>query len=286
MQKVKKAVIMAAGFGSRFLPFAKAVSKTMLPIIDTPTIQIIAQEALDSGIEEILVIVGINKDAIISHFSTNKKLEEKYQNRPEMLESIKKPASMHLSFVEQKVINGTGGAILLAEEWVNNEPFLLMFADDLMYNDGVPVSKQLINAYEETGKYALAVKSVPVEDVSKYSIIKFSQKSGKIMNVEKIIEKPKYEDIQSTFATFGRYLLLPDIFDYARKITKTINGEMYLTDAFEMLVQENRVVGYDFDGTRYDIGNKFGYLTAVVDTALRDPEYSTKLKNYLKNKIN
>lgn len=286
MQKVRKAVIMAAGFGTRFLPFSKAVSKVMLPIIDKPTIQLIVEEAVESGIEEILIIVGINKESIISHFTKNEMLEKKLENKPEFLAMVKHASSFNIQFVEQKVINGTGGAMLLAEDFVAGEPVLLMFADDLMKGTTEPVSKQVIDAYNKTGKYVLAVQSVPKEWVTKYSSVEFTSRDGRVMEVSKIVEKPKLEDVKSTYSTLGRYVLLPDIFDYARMLKPTIGGEIFLTDAFDILAKENRVVSYDFDGKRYDTGNKLGYLKAVADFALADKEYAEEYASFLKEKLN
>ena len=283
MKKVKKAVLLAAGYGTRFMPFAKAISKTMLPIIDTPTIQLILEEAFDSGIEEALVVVGYNKESIISHFSKNEHLEEKLKNNQEFLDLIKKPANMKIKFVEQKELNGTAGAIMLARDFTKDEPFLLMYADDLMYCEK-PVSKQIIEEYERTGKCVMACKHVPKELVVKYSSVEYSSKNNeRSYNVTKIIEKPKLEDVKSTLSTLGRYVLPPCVYEYSEKIKPTINGERFVTDAFDMIAQNEGCIAYDFEGIRYDIGNKFGYLTAVVDYALRDKNYGEQFKEFLKS---
>lgn len=285
MKKVKKAVVLAAGYGTRFMPFSKAVSKTMLPIIDTPTIQLILEEAFESGVKEALVVVGYNKESIISHFSKNLHLEEKLKDKPEFLKLIKKPANMKVKFIEQKELNGTAGAIMLAKDFTKDEPFLLMYADDLMYCEK-PVSKQIIEEYEKTGKCVLACQNVPKELVVKYSSVEYlSKNSDRSYNVSKIIEKPKFEDIKSTLSTLGRYILLPYIYEYAEKIQPSINGERFVTDAFDMIAKDKGCIAYDFEGIRYDIGNKFGYLTAVVDYALRDKSYSKQFKEFLKKKL-
>ncbi len=279
-----KAVIMAAGYGTRFLPFTKAVSKTMLPIIDKPTIQIIVEEAIESGVDEILVIVGSNKEAIIKHFSEDNDLLKRVGKNKEMYEIAKKTFVPKIKFVEQKILNGTGGAIMLAKDFVGNEPFLLMFADDLFVGNNKPVSKQMIDLYNQTGKTILGCKNVSKELIVKYSSVEYSSKDGRVYQVTKITEKPKPEEIKSTLSTLGRYILKPNIFEVCENL-ETKNGEKIITDAYDVLARQGDVIAYDFDGTRYDIGNKFGYLTAVFDFALKDDEYSDKLKDYIKNRI-
>lgn len=285
MKKVKKAVVLAAGFGTRFLPFSKSVYKGMLPIIDTPTIELIVDELVESGIEEILIIVGFNKEDVINHFSHNKVLEKKFENKPEQFEAITKQMKAKISFVEQKVINGTGGALLLAEKFTGDEPFVMSFADDLMFGE-VPVSKQLIDEYYKTGKAVLGCQNIPKEQVVRCSSVEYTSKNGRSHVVSRVVEKPKFEDIKSTLSTLGRYVFLPSIYDYCRKleVNKTCN-ELCITDTYDMIAQNEGLIAYEFDATRYDIGNKFGYLTAIVDYALRSPEYHDRLVEHLKDKI-
>ena len=278
-----KAVIMAAGYGTRFLPFTKAVSKTMLPIIDKPTIQIIVEEALESGIKEILIIVGSNKEAIIKHFSKNEEILKKVENNKDLLEIAKKTYIPNIKFIEQKILNGTGGAIMLAKDFVGDEPFLLMFADDLFIGNKVPVSKQMIDLFNKTGKTILGCKNVDKELIVKYSSVEYVNQNGRVYEVTKITEKPKIQEIKSTLSTLGRYILKPNIFEACLNIENK-NGEYILTDAFDILARQGDVLAYDFDGVRYDIGNKFGYLTAVFDFALADKSYKEKLINYIKSK--
>ena len=279
-----KAVIMAAGYGTRFLPFTKAVSKTMLPIIDKPTIQIVVEEALESGCDEILVVVGANKESIVKHFSKDEEILERLKNNPEMFEVAKNTYVPNIKFVEQTVLNGTGGAMLLAKDFVGNEPFLLMFADDLYTSTTIPVSKQLIDLHNKTGKTILSCKHVPKEAIVKYSSVEYSKQDGRIYTATRIVEKPKLEEVKSTLSALGRYVLKPNIFKLCENLPEK-KGEKIITDAFAILAEQGDVLAYDFDGIRYDIGNKFGYLTAVVDFALKDKNYSEKLKEYLKNKI-
>ena len=278
-----KAVIMAAGYGTRFLPFTKAVSKTMLPIIDKPTIQLIVEEAIQSGVDEILIIVGANKDAIIRHFSYDENLTKKVSNNKEFSEILSKTNLPNIKFVEQKVLNGTGGAIMLAKDFVGNEPFVLMFADDLFVGNKLPVAKQLIDLFNQTGKSIMGCMNVSKEAITKYCSVEYSKKENRVYSVTKITEKPKLEDVKSTLSCLGRYVLKPNIFDACEKLTEK-NGERIITDAFDILSREGDVLAYDIDGVRYDIGNKFGYLTAVLDFALKDKNYSKQLKEYLKNK--
>lgn len=281
-----KAVIMAAGYGTRFLPFSKAVSKTMLPIIDTPTIQLIVEEALESGIEEVLIIVGSNKEGIIKHFSDDKEILKRLEKNKEFYEIAKKTCLPQIKFVEQKVLNGTGGAIMLAKDFVGNEPFLLMFADDLMVGNKTPVSKQMIELFKKTGKTILGCQHVSKELITKYSSVEYSKQNGRIYTATKITEKPKFEEIKSTLSTLGRYILKSNIFETCANLKEGIGGEKVITDAYDILARQGDVLAYDFDGVRYDIGNKFGYLTAIFDFALKNPDYSEKLKTYLKERIN
>ena len=280
-----KAVIMAAGYGTRFLPFTKAVSKTMLPIIDKPTIQLIVEEALESGIDEILIIVGANKDAIIRHFSKDENLQKKVEKNREFVEILEKTNLKNIKFVEQKVLNGTGGAIMLAKEFVGDQPFLLMFADDLFVGNEKPVAKQLIDVYNKTGKSIMGCMNVSREAITKYCSVEYSNKDGRVYTVTKITEKPKLEDVKSTLSCLGRYILKPNIFEACEELEEK-GGEKIITDAFDVLSRRGDVLAYDIDGVRYDIGNKFAYITAVLDFALKDQNYSKLLKEYLIQKYN
>lgn len=280
-----KAVIMAAGYGSRFLPFSKAVSKTMLPIIDTPTIQLIVEEAIESGIDEILIIVGSNKESIIKHFSNDEALLKRLKNNEELYKVAKKTCLPQIKFVEQKVLDGTGGAIMLAKDFVKDEPFLLMFADDLIVGNKMPVSKQMIDLFNKTGKTILGCQHVSREAIVKYSSVEYSSQNGRVYEITKITEKPKFEDVKSTLSTLGRYILKSDIFGVCEDLKEGHNGEKVITDAYDVLARRGDVLAYDFDGVRYDIGNKLGYLTAIFDFALKTPEYGEKLKEYIKQRV-
>lgn len=285
MKKVKKAVILAGGYGSRFMPFTKAVSKVMLPIIDTPTIQLVLKEAKDSGIEEVLIIVGVNRENIVKHFSYDKHLEEKFADKPEILNLIQQPSKMmKVHFITQKRLNGTGGALLLAKKFTKNEPFLLMFSDDLMYSEK-PVSKQLIKIFEKTGSTILGCKKVKKENAVKYSTVEYNKHDGRSYYATSITEKPKLENVKSTLCTLGRYVLTPEIYNLTKQIKPSLNGEIILTDAFSMLIKKETVIAYNFEGIRYDIGNKLEYVKAVTDFALRDSNYRKDYLMFLKDKI-
>jgi UTP--glucose-1-phosphate uridylyltransferase len=280
-----KAVIMAAGYGTRFLPFSKAVSKTMLPIIDKPTIQLIVEEALESGVEEVLIIVGSNKESIIKHFSNDEEMLKRLEKNKDFYDIAKKTCLPQIKFVEQKVLNGTGSAIMLAKDFVGDEPFLLMFADDLMVGNKKHVSRQMIELFEKTGKTILGCQHVSKEAITKYSSVEYSKQEGRVYTVTKITEKPKLEDVKSTLSTLGRYILKSNIFEACQNLKEGIGGEKIITDAYDVLARQGDVLAYDFDGIRYDIGNKFGYLTAIFDYAMNNPEYSEKLKAYIKERI-
>lgn len=279
-----KAVIMAAGYGSRFLPFSKAVSKVMLPIIDTPTIQLVVEEAIESGIEEILIIVGSNKEAIIKHFSEDKALLHRVSGNDELYEIATKTCYNNIKFIEQKVLDGTGSGMMLAKKFIGNEPFLLMFADDLMVGNGTPVSKQMIDLFNKTGKTILGCQHVDKKDIVKYSSVEYSKKSGRVYTVTKITEKPKLEEVRSTLSTLGRYILKSNIFEVCKHLQPNQKGEKIITEAYDILAKQGDVIAYDFDGIRYDIGNKLGYLTAVYDFSIKNEQYGKDFEKYVQSK--
>lgn len=285
MKEVKKAVILAAGFGTRFMPYCKAVPKCMMPILDTPTIEVMCNECLEAGIKDILIVVGANEQVVKNHFKKNVELEKRLENKPEILEQIRRSEKYNVSFVTQTEINGTAGATMLAKDFVKDEPFLLVFADDVMRAPNKNVSEQVIDAYKQTGKSVLAVNAVSMDEIVRYSSVEFSGHSGNIYDVTRIVEKPKREEVKSLFSTLGRYVLTNEIFDKIEKITNVRNGEKYLTDAFEMLAKDNRLVACDFEGKHYDTGNKLAYLKTIVEFGLGDKEFGEDFKNYLNNLI-
>ena len=283
MGKVKKAVIPAAGYGTRFLPATKAMAKEMLPIVDKPTIQFIVEEALASGIEDILIVTGKSKRPIEDHFDANIELEDhlERQGKLELLELIKKTTNLNLYFVRQSYPKGLGHAVLQAKAFVGNEPFVVMLGDDVMQSE-VPLTKQLIDVYDETHASNIAVMEVPHEDTSKYGIIdpEHEVKDG-IYNVKNFVEKPKPEDAPSNLAIIGRYLLTPEIFDILETQEPGAGNEIQLTDAIDTLNKTQRVFAKRFDGKRYDIGNKLGFLEMSVEYGLEHTQIGDELRQYI-----
>ena len=287
MNKVKKAIIPAAGLGTRFLPATKSLPKEMFTIIDTPTIQYIVEEAVKSGIEEICIITNSTKHIMENHFDYNFELETRLKERGEIerYEEIRKiPNMCKIFYVRQLEPKGLGHAILCAKEFINNEPFAVLLGDDLMVNDE-PVLKQLINKFNETQNSVLGVQTVAKEDVKKYGNI---TPKGSIINrsveILDVIEKPKVEEAKSQLAVLGRYVLTPTIFKYLETQEKGTGNEIQLTDAIRRMLSEETVFAYDFEGERYDIGDKFGYVKAIIDFALKNPELKDKTKDYI-NKL-
>ncbi|MGO4927049.1 UTP--glucose-1-phosphate uridylyltransferase GalU [Fundicoccus sp. Sow4_D5] len=283
MVKVRKAVIPAAGYGTRFLPATKAMAKEMLPIVDKPTIQFIVEEAIASGIEDILIVTGKSKRPIEDHFDANIELEEHLRNqgKTELLELIKETTNLNLFFVRQSYPKGLGDAVLQAKAFVGNEPFVVMLGDDVMSSE-VPLTKQLIDVYDDTHASNLAVMEVPHEDTSKYGIVDPEREiRDGVYNVKTFVEKPKPEDAPSNLAIIGRYLLTPEIFDILENQEPGAGNEVQLTDAIDTLNKTQRVFATRFDGKRYDIGNKLGFLEMSVEYGLKHPQIGDELRDYI-----
>ncbi|OUZ23875.1 UTP-glucose-1-phosphate uridylyltransferase [Enterococcus sp. 6D12_DIV0197] len=280
---VKKAVIPAAGLGTRFLPATKAMAKEMLPIVDKPTIQFIVEEALQSGIEDILIVTGKAKRPIEDHFDANLELEMnlKEKGKMELLKLVEETTDVNLHFIRQSHPKGLGHAVLQARAFVGNEPFVVMLGDDLM-EDQVPLTKQLIDNYEKTHASTIAVMDVPHEDTSKYGIIDPGMEVEKgLFNVKNFVEKPAPENAPSDLAIIGRYLLTPEIFDILANQEPGAGGEIQLTDAIDTLNKTQRVFAHQFTGKRYDVGDKFGFLKTSIEYGLVHPEVKDSLKEYL-----
>ena len=289
MNKVRKAVIPVAGYGTRFLPYTKAVPKTMLPIVNKPAIQIITEEVIKSGITEILFVVGYKKEVLENHFSPSKELEDVLlkNGKVNFYNEIKYPETMaKFYYVTQEELNGTAKAVEVAKEFVGNEPFAVLFGDDVMYNDEIPVIQQLINLFEETGKTIVGCKDVPKQDVVKYASVLFDKVDGNIYNATEIIEKPKLEDVKSTISPLGRYVVTPEIFDVIASLKPSFNGEYQFTDALDYLAKQGKVQALVFDGIRYDMGSRLGFLKANIEFGLRDAELTKNFKDYLKDLVN
>ncbi len=281
--KVKIAVIPVAGFGTRFLPYTKAVPKPMLPIINRPSVEIIAEEAAKSGIEEIVFVVGHKKEIIEDHFSENTQLENllKDKNKPEYLKEVKYPEGLaKVHFVQQKTQLGTADAIMAAEEYIQGKPFAVLFGDDVMFNEK-PVLRQLLEVYEKHGKTVIGVKTVPHEQVPKYASVEYDIKDGREYRVTSIVEKPPIELVKSDIAPLGRYVCSPYMVDIMRNLKPGANNEYQLTDALDIEAKTNGAYAYEFEGKRYDMGDRLGFLKANVEYALRDTELKESFKNYL-----
>ncbi|WP_313309874.1 UTP--glucose-1-phosphate uridylyltransferase GalU [Lactococcus taiwanensis] len=285
-RKVRKAVIPAAGLGTRFLPATKAIAKEMLPIVDKPTIQFIVEEALKSGIEDILIVTGKAKRPIEDHFDSNIELEQnlREKGKTELLKLVEETTDINLHFIRQSHPKGLGHAVLQAKAFVGNEPFVVMLGDDLMdiNGNGTPLTKQLINDYEKTHASTIAVMKVPHEDVDKYGVIDPKGEVSKgLYNVERFVEKPEISETPSDLAIIGRYLLTPEIFDVLETQAPGAGNEIQLTDAIERLNKTQRVFAHEFTGKRYDVGDKFGFVETTIEYGLEHPQISESLKAYL-----
>lgn len=281
--KVKKAIIPAAGLGTRFLPATKAQPKEMLPIVDKPTIQYIIEEAVASGIEEILIITGRNKRAIEDHFDKSIELENQLQStgKEELLCMVNDISNMaDIYYIRQKEPRGLGHAINCAKTFVGNEPFAVMLGDDVV-DSKVPCLKQLIDCYNEYKTTILGVQEVPENDVHKYGIIKGNYIEDRVYKVKDLVEKPKTEDAPSNIAILGRYIITPQIFDILENTKPGKGGEIQLTDALRSLSLGEAMYAYCFNGKRYDVGDKLGFLQATVEYALKRDDLKEKFMNYL-----
>ncbi|MGG5359255.1 MULTISPECIES: UTP--glucose-1-phosphate uridylyltransferase GalU [unclassified Enterococcus] len=284
MKKVRKAVIPAAGLGTRFLPATKAIAKEMLPIVDKPTIQFIVEEAIASGIEDILVVTGKGKRPIEDHFDSNAELEHNLiqKQKDELLKLVEETTDINLHFIRQSRPLGLGHAVLQAKAFIGNEPFIVMLGDDIM-EDQLPLTKQLIDNYQKTAASTIAVMEILPEDTQKYGIIDpESEVEADLFNVNGFIEKPSPTDAPSNLAIIGRYLLTPEIFSILEKQEPGAGGEIQLTDAINTLNSTQRVFAHRFKGKRYDVGDKLGMLQANVEYGLKHPEFSEAFKAYLR----
>ena len=286
MQKIRKAVIPAAGFGTRFLPATKAMPKEMLPIVDKPAIQYIVEEILASGIQEILIIFGHAKRAIEDHFDSSPELEQHLLKSGKLkeLEEIRKISDIKVHYVRQPYMRGLGDAILCAREFIDGEPFGVILGDDIVYTgNGEPALKQLMDRYYETGSTVVGCQLVPEEKVSAYGIIQGERtENPDLLKVVDMIEKPSIKEAPSRFAALGRYVITPEVFDILEQTKPGKGGEIQLTDALRVMARCENVYAYSFTGKRYDTGNKLGYLKAVVEFALRREDLGERFRAYLK----
>lgn len=282
--KVKKAIIPAAGLGTRFLPATKAQPKEMLPIVDKPTIQYIIEEAVASGIEEILIITGRNKRAIEDHFDKSVELENELEShgKENLFNMVKDISNMaEIYYIRQKEPKGLGHAINCAKTFVGNEPFAVMLGDDVV-DAKKPCLKQLIDCYDEYKTTILGVQKVAHEETCKYGIINAMHIDGNVYKVKDLVEKPKVEEAPSDIAILGRYIITPEIFNILSNTKPGKGGEIQLTDALKTLMQSEAMYAYAFEGRRYDVGDKLGFLEATVEYALKRDDLRDNFVNYLK----
>ena len=288
MAKIKKAVIPAAGYGTRFLPATKATPKEMLPIVDKPTIQYIVEEALDSGIEEILIISGHAKRAIEDHFDSAPNLERELEEKgkEDLLAIVRETADINVHYIRQKKMRGLGDAILCAKSFMAGEPFAVLLGDDVVYADReggqAPALKQLIDIYDAYGGSVLGCQQVPDEKVSSYGIVAGREIAGsRLVKVSDMIEKPELGEAPSNMAVLGRYIISPTVFEILEHTQPGKGGEIQLTDALKQLAGIEPVWAYCFEGQRYDVGDKLGFLKATVEFALRREDLGPQFRNYL-----
>lgn len=282
---IKKAIIPAAGLGTRFLPATKAMPKEMLPILDKPTIQYIVEEAAKAGIEDIIIVTGKHKRSIEDHFDTQKELETNLyeKGKLELLDKVQYSTNLaNIFYVRQKEQKGLGHAIFTAKQFIGNEPFAVLLGDDIVESD-TPAIRQLMNQYEQTYKSVIGVQTVPTSETHRYGIIAPQSQDGRRYEVEKFVEKPKQGTAPSNLAIMGRYVLSPEIFDYLENQTEGSGGEIQLTDAIERLNQDDRVYAYDFEGERYDVGEKIGFVKTTIEYALKDNEMKEEIKQYIQS---
>lgn len=286
-QQITKAIIPAAGLGTRFLPATKATPKEMLPILDTPAIELIVEEAVNSGITDIIIITGKHKRAIEDHFDNQYELEKALldKNKLDLYDKVRHSSDLaNIFYVRQKEQKGLGHAILEAEKFIGNEPFAVLLGDDIVVNDK-PATQQLIDMYHQTDSSVIGVQEVQHKDVSKYGIIqpKNDYTNTREQLVQSFVEKPSLDEAPSNLAILGRYILKPQIFDYLRTQAPGAGDEIQLTDAIDSLAHSEDVYAYDFEGKRYDAGDKLGYIKANIDFALQDEVIGSDVKQYLKS---
>lgn len=290
MKKVRKAIIPAAGLGTRFLPATKAMPKEMLPIVDKPTIQYIIEEAVASGIEDIIIVTGRGKRAIEDHFDKSYELEETLVKKEkfellEEIQDISKLANIH--YIRQKEPLGLGHAIGCASRFIGDEPFAVLLGDDIVYSPEKPALKQLIDVYERYNSSVIGVQPVAEEDVSKYGVISVGRGEMEpgVFGIDDLVEKPKREEAPSNYAIMGRYILRPEIFEVLEGLPSGAGGEIQLTDAIKKLNEQQMVVGCEFKGERHDVGDKFGFVRATVEFALMHGDLKESVFEYLESVV-
>lgn len=288
MYTIKKAVIPAAGLGTRFLPATKAMPKEMMPVVDTPSIQYVVEEAINSGIEEILIITGKGKNAIEDHFDANIILENNLieKGKDSLLDKVKVTNIPSIHYVRQAYPQGLGDAILQAAPFIGNEPFVVLLGDDIMPSE-IPLTQQLIDIYEKYEKGSIATIHIPKEQTNRYGVIDVAEKLDEHIHlISHLVEKPSPKEAPSNLGIVGRYLLTPEIFDVLRNQAPDAGNEIQLTDALETLNQTSPLIAYEYTGKRYDVGDKYGMLIANIEFGMNHAETSEKMKQYIKDLSN
>jgi len=283
-QKIRKAVFPAAGLGTRFLPATKASPKEMLPLVDKPLIQYVVEEAVDSGIESIIIVTGRGKSAIEDHFDISFELENMLRERgkEELFDAARSVSELaRISYVRQKQALGLGHAILQAKDFVEGEPFAVMLADDIVDAE-VPALKQMLAVYEETGAPVLGTMQVEGEAISRFGVLDAEEVRPGVFRVRDMVEKPSFEDAPSDLAIIGRYILTPDIFEEIERTEPGAGGEIQITDAMRALLKKREFYAVRFEGTRHDAGDKLGFLIATVEFALKRPDLGPQFREYLR----
>ncbi|MGV3466279.1 MAG: UTP--glucose-1-phosphate uridylyltransferase GalU [Heyndrickxia sp.] len=286
-KQIKKAIIPAAGLGTRFLPATKAMPKEMLPIVDKPTIQYIVEEAFQSGIEDIIIVTGKGKRAIEDHFDHAAELELTLLKRGklDLLESVQRPSKLaNIHYIRQMEPKGLGHAIWCARKFIGDEPFAVLLGDDVIQSD-TPCTKQLMEIYEQTNSTVVGVKQVPKNETNRYGIIAPLSKHGNVYDVDYFVEKPSVQEAPSDLAIMGRYILTPEIFPILEQQKSGVQGEIQLTDAIMELNNQHKVLAYAFDGMRYDVGEKLGFILTNIEFALKEPELKEPLMRKMREII-
>lgn len=286
MKKVRKAIIPAAGLGTRFLPATKAMPKEMLPIVDKPTIQYIVEEAIASGIEDIIIVTGKDKRAIEDHFDSAPLLESTLQLKEkfELLAEVQQAGKVEIHYIRQNAPLGLGHAVWTARKFIGNEPFAVLLGDDIVQAE-TPCLKQLMDQYDKTQSSVIGIMEVSPDETHRYGIIDPSEQQGNLYKVKKFVEKPEPGTAPSNKAITGRYVFTPEIFAHLDIMEIGAGGEVQLTDAIEMLNQEQQVYGYEFEGNRFDVGEKLGFVQTTIEFALQRPDLKAELLDFMKKKI-
>jgi UTP--glucose-1-phosphate uridylyltransferase len=284
LKKVRKAIIPAAGLGTRFLPATKAMPKEMLPIVDKPTIQYIVEEAIASGIEDIIIVTGKGKRAIEDHFDNAFELEQNLiqKGKYDLLEKVKEPSKVDIHYIRQKEPKGLGHAVWCARNFIGDEPFAVLLGDDIVQAE-TPCLKQLIDQYEQTLSSVIGVKRVPDNETHRYGIIDPIEQHGRRYQVRQFVEKPAPGTAPSNLAIMGRYILTPEIFLFLEKQEAGAGGEIQLTDAIQKLNEIQRVFAYEFEGKRYDVGEKLGFIKTTIEFALQHEDLKDELLSFMEN---